>query len=490
MSGSEASDGSGLNSVDVAVRNSSLSLAYINGLQYFDVMTSNIPFTRVLDEPDLLLKILLHVPEHFDRNATRYEQSLYQLGGVCRRFRSAILAEPTFWCCVYISVTNADTEHLAEYIARAAAAPLCIVIAPCPVVAPHADISCAASPGEKDIYARQKSLETRWRRLLLFLQPYLHQCRSLYMETSNPRHTDILFRTMQSFVFPQLSSLHLDIQTSSIEEQRHSPVAFPFASAASGLRYLHVDNFVLGMHQFSSCLTEFRLWCHCASSKPTMDEALDLLRSMPLLSKLQLHDFVVVEDLPAPLSDGLQQPVNAVTLPLIHELALSWHESASMSFWAALRLPGLKTLRLDAPNLNGFGVACPQLLHQVSTIVLLVEPSVAGLQKVLQSAAVLQHLDVHGMYQAPLYISALLAHWPEMCPQLSSLWFDEFVEDEMLVGMIKVFNAEDSLRRHLRVISLKGFSSDGLVTIPYETYMQNGVITARASASTSSNSPY
>ncbi|KAJ7132003.1 hypothetical protein C8R46DRAFT_1235778 [Mycena filopes] len=457
-----------------------LSEAYLHRIKMFDISRSTVPFVDLVS--DVLSEILLGVPDSFPAHPRHYNRYIHLLSTVSRIFRSIVLGDARFWSYVYIDDgTNLDT--LALHFKRAAKTPLTVYLAirpgryPPPFGLPDPTLD----PGEQLRQETARSLFIQdMKKTIAVVVPHLGHCRDLHLMATGEVHTHILFDLLSQVDGQHITALYLEINPASLEAQRDSPLPALFGGNTAGLETLRLqDAFVVGLQVSAASLTRLAIWTESSFWLPTTKELYELLRSAVAVMSLSLAN-VPVEDTEDPF-DADNPPIMAC----LTDLYFSRYDSTSEIALAGLKLPKLTTLHIvpNANEVSQFVDLCGHLFEDVTCLIIdfTETPTVTQFAAVLKAFPSLLELDCRNTLFIGLHINALIMHFSGLCPVLQRIWLDEELDDQILRGLMLRAN-KSHFGQDLRFVTLKGYDLAGLVTIPYESHLEHGMVKSVPSA--------
>ncbi|KAJ6585947.1 hypothetical protein B0H19DRAFT_1250693 [Mycena capillaripes] len=434
------------------------------------------------DCPDeIIAEILLLVPRSFEWYPELYYASRREFAFLSRRFLQIVTSDSRFWSYIFLDErTRAST--LAKIVELANDAPAILSIRTLPSYSLLLPIpfrsESISTTGPYPVH------DAHWDAMFAILSLIVPNFRHFLLKTSTCTDTDHILRRVNTLHSKSISSINLDIEVRDLSIQRLSDRAHPqpFGGTMPTLRSLVMeDMFLIWSTPIFSNLTFLHIGTPGARGCiPTVDDLFTLLRAANRLVALGFIN-VVVQDFHQ--FTGYPPVMNYMT-----ELAFTCCCTSSNCFLSTLGLPALRTLDMAINEgeveelITDFTRHCTRLLGCITSIQIDVDLSMTSFLSLLAVLPNVERVDARPMKTLlHLHLHAVLLYWTDLCPKLDLICIDECIENRILDGMLTK-SSETRPDVNLRIVSLVGIDTNGYVSIPYVSWMEDGIIRSKPSA--------
>ncbi|KAJ7781435.1 hypothetical protein B0H16DRAFT_1710638 [Mycena metata] len=444
-----------------------LSIGYLDAIRGFNFNRS---VRHINDLPtELMANILKLAPVHFPSAPYSYEGSRHVLRMVSPYWNGIIEAEPAFWSQIYVG-NRTVVGKLALWIRRARSAPISFAF--------HLEEPLHGP----SVMLDRPSYRTKWLDLVATVFPAMAQCVRVSVRAHNPTTTRFILLCLNSLDASAVERIDLHLCPYGLRIQRHVEPNDPifglpplFLDNVPRLRCLTFNGFFTtwGASPNLSNVTTLRLDELDEEFAPTVDEIFAVLSAAPRLETLFFLDVGCVG-----FETYTLEPPVMVFLDILH---FSGRDDACSCLLSLVSMPAITTLYLQLHEelcVRVFVAHCAVMCGRVTT--LSVDFPLATVRTVLdvfEAFPRLEYLDARDMnaYFA-LALHSVVSHWASICPALSKIVIDEYMEPHLLHHIHSRCNAGLFGKRPLQIISLAELDDNDAPRITCTSTFQDGVV--------------
>ncbi|KAK6974077.1 hypothetical protein R3P38DRAFT_2812263 [Favolaschia claudopus] len=366
---------------------------------------------------ELLSKILLLVPDRFEDVPNTWRFSCVLLGFVCMAWMEIVEHDPHFFCCLYIDM-NISLSVLARCRERSGTTPLHITII-FPV--PDSDTVSSTRAWRSFNFRQQRMLDVSLsssgagHRQPQFAQACFHALLNdvgrssgtvvgLYCRLHGSLGISVL-RAIRRCP-PRLSQMHI----------RYQGILWSNLLFMATLTRLTIDSFF--------------------DINPTLDFIYGMLDAAPRLQFLRLRLLTVAD-----LEDSDKV---APSLAYLTEIEVAADSESGSCLLSLLGLPSLRVLRFKVEDeedcaIDGLLGHCWKIGPQISRLGLQV--SLPSVQLFLDCFAVFPNVETFDARGANIgfgvYLHTVVSHWAGRWPCLREVFLDDYLEDDILLALLR-----------------------------------------------------
>ncbi|KAJ7732519.1 hypothetical protein B0H16DRAFT_1732720 [Mycena metata] len=455
--------------VDNSLTDCPLGDAYLAAIKAFNLEGSS---RHINDLPtELIANILKLAPVFFHTSPPSYEGSRHVLRMVSPLWNTVVEAEPSLWSQIYVG-QHTPIRKLDRWIERARSVPLSFAF-------------YLAEPSNGPTLLEESShYRPKWNRLMDAIRPTMARCTRVSIQANNPPSTGFILAMLNSVDALAVERIDLRLCPYTMHVQRridlvdplHQIFAVPplFSSNTPHLRHLTFRGFFTtwDVSSILSNVTNLHLEDLQEQFTPTVDEIFAVLGAASRLVTLFFLDVMCVG-----FDIYTREPPVMAFLEVLH---FAGSDSSCSCLLSLVSMPAITTLHLQLHgdrSIQLFLQHCDALCGRVTKLSIdIYLGAIQTLVDIFEAFLRLEFLDARGMHAYfSIALHSIASHWVSLCPALSTILIDEYMEPPLLQLILSRSNTGLFGKRPMRIVSLVEFDNAGERTIPCTATVENGV---------------